>query len=156
MTKSAQRPATAAKSFDGFSEEERAAMKDHARELKAESRRLSRADKEAAAEQDVVAKIAELAGTDRVLAEAFHQLLKKVAPDLTSKLWYGMPAYCKDGKMVCFFQSAAKFKSRYATIGFSDQARLDEDTLWPTTYAVTEMNAATEARITELVVRALS
>ncbi|MFJ2740578.1 iron chaperone [Streptomyces sp. NPDC087440] len=146
---------SSATSFDGFSEEERAAMKDHARELKAAARRQSQADKDAQAEQDVVAKIAELDGTDRVLADGFHQLLKKIAPELNAKLWYGMPAYCQDGKMVCFFQSAAKFKARYATIGFSDQAALDEGDLWPTTYAVTALTPATESRLTDLVVRAL-
>ncbi|CAM5242366.1 hypothetical protein GCM10010329_44570 [Streptomyces spiroverticillatus] len=147
---------SSAKSFDGFSDEERAAMKDHARELKADSRRRSQADKEALAEQDVVAKIAELTDTDRVLAEGFHQLIKKIAPELAPKLWYGMPAYYRDGKLVCFFQSAAKFKARYATIGFSDQAALDDGDVWPTTYALTALTPAAESRLTDLVVRALS
>ncbi|MFJ4877022.1 iron chaperone [Streptomyces sp. NPDC088745] len=146
---------SSATSFHGFSEEERAAMKDHARELKAAARRQSQADKEAQAEQDVLARIAELDGTDRVLAEGFHQLLRRTAPELKARLWYGMPAYCRDGRMVCFFQSAAKFKARYATIGFSDQAALDEDTLWPTTYAVTALTPATESRLTDLIRRAL-
>ncbi|KND42506.1 MULTISPECIES: iron chaperone [Streptomyces] len=135
--------------FEGFSAEERDAMKEHAQELRATARRGTRSAK-ADGEADVLAKIAGMADADRVLAERVHEIVRAAAPDLAPKLWYGMPAYARDGKVVCFFQSAQKFKSRYATLGFSDQARLDEGTLWPTTYALTELTAATEARIAEL------
>ncbi|MGW1669812.1 iron chaperone [Streptomyces sp. NPDC002324] len=135
--------------FEGFSAEERDAMKEHAQELKATARRGARSAG-ADGEADVLAKIAGMADADRVLAERVHEIVRAAAPDLAPKLWYGMPAYARDGKVVCFFQSAQKFKSRYATLGFSDQARLDEGTLWPTTYALTELTAATEARIAEL------
>ncbi|GAA1356151.1 iron chaperone [Streptomyces beijiangensis] len=141
---------------EGFSAEERAAMKDHAKELKAESRRSSRADKAAEAERDVLAKIAELDGSDRILAERVHAVVTANAPALAPKLWYGMPAYALDGKIVCFFQSAAKFKARYATLGFSDEAKLDEGVMWPAAFALTEMNAEVEARIGELVRQAVS
>jgi uncharacterized protein YdhG (YjbR/CyaY superfamily) len=135
--------------FEGFSAEERDAMKEHAQELKATARRGTRSAK-ADGEADVLAKIAGMADADRVLAEQVHEIVRAAAPDLAPKLWYGMPAYARDGKVVCFFQSAQKFKSRYATLGFSDQARLDEGTLWPTAYALTELTAATEVRIAEL------
>ena len=137
----------------GFTDEERAAVKERAKELKAEAR----ADKgRAAGERAVLAAIAEMQQSDRALAERLHALVKASAPALSPKTWYGMPAYAKDGKVVCFFQSAQKFKSRYATLGFSDQANLDEGALWPTSFALTELTAADEARIGQLVRRAVS
>ncbi|WP_225801515.1 iron chaperone [Streptomyces sp. NK15101] len=141
------------KSYDGFTEDERDAMKERAKELKASARRGSRGAK-ADTEPEVLAKIAEMEEADRVLAERVHALVKENAPELTAKLWYGMPAYARDGKVVCFFQSAQKFKSRYATLGFSDQAALDEDTLWPTAYALTALTPATEQRIAALLKQA--
>ncbi|MFF9849409.1 iron chaperone [Streptomyces litmocidini] len=140
-------------SYDGFTEDERGAMKERAKELKASTRRGSRGAK-ADTEPEVLAKIAEMEDADRVLAERVHALVKENAPALTAKLWYGMPAYARDGKVVCFFQSAQKFKSRYATLGFSDQAALDEDTLWPTSYALTAMTPATEKRVAALIAQA--
>jgi uncharacterized protein YdhG (YjbR/CyaY superfamily) len=141
--------------FEGFTDAERAAMKDHASELKTAARRGSRATK-GDLEGDVLAKIAEMRDSDRILAEQLHALIKASAPDLSPRLWYGMPAYARDGKMICFFQSAQKFNSRYATLGFSDNANLDDGAMWPTYYALTELNAATEARITGLLKQALS
>ncbi|MGW4321996.1 iron chaperone [Streptomyces sp. NPDC004684] len=148
---------TTAERQETFTAEERAAMKDHAQERKkaAARRGLSRAEKEAAAEQDVLAKIAELPEADRVLAERVHHLVKTAAPDLTPKLWYGMPAYARDGKVVCHFQSAQKFGTRYATLGFSDQAALDDGAMWPTAYALKELTPADEERISALVKRAV-
>ncbi|MFF8481008.1 iron chaperone [Streptomyces antibioticus] len=145
-----------AEKYDGFTAEERAAMKEHAHEQKkaAARRGSSRAEKEAAAEQDVLAKIAEMPEADRVLAERIHEIVKTAAPDLTPKLWYGMPAYARDGKVVCHFQSAHKFGSRYATLGFSDQAALDEGTMWPTAYALKELTAGDEQFISALVKKA--
>ncbi|SMF78324.1 iron chaperone [Streptomyces sp. Amel2xC10] len=145
-----------AEKYEGFTAEERAAMKEHAHERKktAARRGSSRAEKEAAAEQDVLAKIAEMPEADRVLAERIHAIVKTAAPGLAPKLWYGMPAYAKDGKVVCHFQSAQKFTSRYATLGFSDQAALDEGTMWPTAYALTELTAADEPLISALVKKA--
>ncbi|MFB6519089.1 iron chaperone [Streptomyces sp. NPDC056401] len=137
--------------FEGFTDEERAAMKDHAKELKASARRGSRADKSAEEEASVVAKIAEMQDSDRVMAERIHEIVKASAPGLAPKLWYGMPAYARDGKVVCFFQSAEKFKARFATLGFSDQAHLDEGTMWPTSYALTRLTAANEEMIATLV-----
>ncbi|MGK8555675.1 iron chaperone [Nocardia gipuzkoensis] len=139
----------------GFTDEERAAMKEHAQELKTAARRGSRATK-ADGEKDVLAKIAEMSESDRTMAERLHAVVTASAPDLTPKLWYGMPAYAKDGKVVCFFQSAAKFKARYATFGFNDIANLDEGTMWPTAFALTKLTAADEARIAELVKKAVS
>ncbi|MFI7300755.1 iron chaperone [Streptomyces sp. NPDC050121] len=148
---------TTAEKYDGFTAEERAAMKEHAREQKTAARRgSSRAEKEAAAEQDVLAKIAEMPEADRVLAERIHEIVRTAAPDLAPKLWYGMPAYARDGKVVCHFQSAEKFKSRYATLGFSDQAALDEGAMWPTAYALKELTAADEQLISALVKKAVS
>ncbi|WP_039947717.1 iron chaperone [Streptomyces sp. NRRL S-118] len=145
-----------AEQYNGFTAEERAAMKEHAQEQKkAATRRGSRAEKDAAAERDVLAKIAEMPEADRVLAERVHAIVKAAAPDLTPKLWYGMPAYARDGKVVCHFQSAQKFKSRYATLGFSDQAMLDEGTMWPTAYALKELTAADEQLISALVRKAV-
>ncbi|MBT2451928.1 DUF1801 domain-containing protein [Streptomyces sp. ISL-43] len=138
----------------GFTQEERDAMKERARELKASARRGSRADKAAEEEAAVVAKIAEMQDADRVMAERLHAVVKESAPELAPKLWYGMPAYAKEGKVLCFFQSAEKFKARYATLGFSDQANLDEGAMWATSYALTELTAADEARIGALVKQA--
>jgi uncharacterized protein YdhG (YjbR/CyaY superfamily) len=135
----------------GFTDEERAAMKERARELKAEGR-ADKADGESA----VLAKIAEMQGPDRAIAERLHTLITASAPALSPKTWYGMPAYAKDGKVVCFFQSAEKFKSRYATFGFNDSANLDEGAMWPTAFALKELTAAAEARIGALVKKAVS
>jgi hypothetical protein len=141
--------------FEGFTAEERAAMKERAREMKASARRGPRAAK-ADGEGDVLAKIAEMEGSDRAMAERLHALIKASAPDLSPRTWYGMPAYAKDGKVLCFFKCAQKFNTRYATLGFSDQARLDEGTMWPTEFALTELTAADEARIGALVKKAVS
>jgi uncharacterized protein YdhG (YjbR/CyaY superfamily) len=138
----------------GFTDEERAAMRERAREVKA-ARRGSRAGKEDG-ESDVLAKIAEMPEPDRTMAERVHALIKASAPELAPRTWYGMPAYSKDGKVVCFFQSAQKFKSRYATLGFSDNANLDDGAMWPTYFALRELTAAEEARISELVKTAVS
>lgn len=147
-----------AEKYDGFSAEERAAMKDHARDQKkaAARRGTSKAEKAAEEARDVLAKIAEMQEADRVLAERIHEIITTAAPDLAPKLWYGMPAYARDGKVVCHFQSAEKFKSRYATLGFSDQAALDDGALWATTFAVRELTAAAEERISALVTQAVS
>jgi uncharacterized protein YdhG (YjbR/CyaY superfamily) len=145
----------AAKTYEGFTAEERAAMKDRAKELKAAGRRGSRAAK-ADGESEVLAKLAEMDEPDRVLGERLHAIIKATAPSLTPKTWYGMPAYAQDGKIICFFQSAQKFNSRYATLGFSDKANLDDGAMWPVYYALTELTAATEARIVALVKQALS
>ncbi|MGY1433622.1 iron chaperone [Streptomyces reniochalinae] len=139
-----------------FTAEERAAMKEHARELKQAARRTSRADKAAEALRDVLAKISEMRDSDRAMAERVHAVVTSSAPSLAPKLWYGMPAYALDGKIICFFQSAAKFKARYATLGFSDQAKLDEGTMWPAGYALTAVTPETEARISALVKQAVS
>ncbi|MCG7527442.1 DUF1801 domain-containing protein [Streptomyces sp. OfavH-34-F] len=147
---------TSTGNYNGFTAEERAAMKEHAREEKkaAARRGASRAEKEAAAEQDVLAKIAEMGDADRVLAERVHAIVRATAPQLAPKLWYGMPAYARDGRVVCHFQSAEKFKSRYATLGFSDQAALDDGAMWPAAYALTQLTEEVEARITALVAQA--
>ena len=139
---------------EGFTAEERAAMKERAKELKAAARRPrgKKADEEGA----LLAKIAEMPESDRVMAERIHAVVKENAPDLTPKLWYGMPAYAKDGKVLCFFQSAEKFGARYATFGFNDVAKLDDGAMWPTAFALTELTADGEARIGELVKRAVS
>ncbi len=139
----------------GFTAEERAAMRERAQELKAEARRGPRADK-ADGEEAVLAKIAEMPEPDRAMGEHLHAIIKASAPALSPKLWYGMPAYAKDGNVVCFFQSAQKFKTRYATLGFSDKANLDEGAMWPTAFALTELTAADEARIAALVKKAVS
>jgi uncharacterized protein YdhG (YjbR/CyaY superfamily) len=128
--------------------DERAAMKERVQELKAQ--RSGKAD----GEQDVLAKIAEMPEADRVIAERLHALVKKTAPELVPRTWYGMPAYAKDGKVLCFFQSAAKFKSRYATFGFSDTAKLDEGAMWPTSFALATLTAAEEKAIAKLVKKA--
>jgi len=137
-----------------FSAEERAAMKDRAREVKAEARAN---ENSAAGERDLLAKIAEMPESDRVMAERIHAVIKASAPALSPKTWYGMPAYAnEDGKVVCFFQSADKFKSRYATFGFNDDANLDEGTVWPTSWALTKLTATDEAKIGALVKKAVS
>ncbi|TYB42087.1 iron chaperone [Actinomadura chibensis] len=139
--------------YDGFTADERAAMKEHARELKKTARRApGRAG--ADGERDVRAKIAEMAAADRVLAERVHEIVRAAAPHLVPKLWYGMPAYAKDGKVLCFFQPAQKFKSRYATLGFNDAASLDDGAMWPTAFALTAPTAETEARIGAMVKQA--
>ena len=143
------------KASKGFTDEERAAMKERARELKTTARRGARAGT-ADGESDVLAKIAELPQPDRALAERLHVLIKASAPALSPRTWYGMPAYAKDGAVVCFFQSAQKFKSRYATLGFSDKANLDDGEMWPTSFALKELTAAEEARIGALVRQAVS
>jgi hypothetical protein len=153
--KSAKSTTAKTKTYEGFTGEERSAMKERAQELKAAGRRRSRADK-ADGESAVLAKIAEMQGPDRVMGERLHAVIKASAPALLPRLWYGMPAYAKDGKVVCFFQNAQKFKTRYATLGFSDTANLDEGTMWPTSYALTELTAADEARIGALVKKAVS
>jgi uncharacterized protein YdhG (YjbR/CyaY superfamily) len=142
------------KTSQGWTDEERAAMKERARELKAESRRGKRAGK-ADAESEVLAKIAEMPAPDRAMAERLHTIIKASAPALSPKLWYGMPAYAKDGKVVCYFTPASKFKSRYATFGFNDDANLDDGTMWPTSFALTELTAADEAKIGALVKKAV-
>ena len=139
----------------GFTDEERAAMKERVQELKAEGRRGSKKGK-ADGESDVLAKIAEMKGPDRAMAERIHEIVKASAPDLSPRTWYGMPAYAKDGKVVCFFQSAEKFKSRDATFGFNDTANLDEGAMWPTAFALKELDAAGEAKIGALVKKAVS
>src|SRR5436309_10887141 len=153
--KSARSSDASGKKAGGLSDDERAAMKERVQELKAEARRGARADR-ADGESEVLAKIAEMAEPDRAMARRLHAIIKTNAPALSPKTWYGMPAYAKDGKVVCFFQSAQKFKSRYATFGFSDEARLDERAMWPTSFALKELTAAEEARIGALVRKAVS
>jgi uncharacterized protein YdhG (YjbR/CyaY superfamily) len=147
--KSAKSTSPRSKTSKGFSDEERAAMKERAQELKAEARR---ADGESA----LLAKVAEMPEPDRAMAERLHAIVKASAPALSPKTWYGMPAYAKDGKVLCFFQSADKFKSRYATLGFTDEANLDEGAMWPTYFALKKLTAAEEAKIGALVKKAVS
>lgn len=147
-------PNTAAKSSSGkagkgFTDDERAAMRERAQELKAAAGR-------AEGESAVIAKIATMAGPDRAMAKRLHALITASAPVLSPKLWYGMPAYARDGKVVCFFQDAQKFKTRYATFGFSDEAALDDGAMWPTAYALKELTAADEGRIATIVKKAVS
>ncbi len=151
----AKRTTANRKSSVAFTDEERAAMKERAQETKTEARRGRRQDK-AADESAVLAKIAEMAEPDRAMGERLHEIIKDSAPTLSPKLWYGMPGYAKDGKVVCFFQSAEKFRSRYATFGFNDVANLDEGTMWPTAFALKELTGADEARIAALVKKAVS
>jgi uncharacterized protein YdhG (YjbR/CyaY superfamily) len=153
--KSANGTPASNKKSKGFTDEERAAMKERAQELKAEARRGPRTG-HADGEGDVLAKIAEMPEPDRAMAMRLHAIIKISAPGLSPKTWYGMPAYAKDGRVVCFFQSAQKFKSRYATFGFSDAASLDEGAMWPTSFALMELTAAEEARICALVKKAVS
>jgi len=155
--KSAKRSTAINKKSNGFTDEERAAMKERARELKADARRGARGKKDKAdGEGDVLAKIAEMAEPDRAMAERLHGLIKASAPALSPRTWYGMPAYAKDGKVVCFFQTAQKFKTRYATLGFSDKANLDKGAMWPTSFALKELTAAEEKKIGALVKKAVS
>ena len=153
--KSAKSTTATGKTFTGLTDEERGAMKERAKELKAEARRSPRADK-ADGESAVLAKIAEMPEPDRALGERLHAIITASAPALSPKTWYGMPAYAKDGKVVCFFQAAQKFKTRYATFGFNDTANLDEGTMWPTAFALTEVTPDVEARIAALVKKAVS
>ncbi len=143
---------TATKST-GFTADEKAAMKERAKELKAEARAK---DDRAAGEKDVLAKIAEMPQADRALAERIHQIVADTAPDLVPRTWYGMPAYARDGKIVCFFKAADKFKERYATLGFDQSANLDEGSMWPTSFALTKLTAADEAHVTALIKKAVS
>ena len=147
--KSAKSAPARRQTYEGFTAEERAAMKDHARDLKAAA---AKEDGESA----VLAKIAEMTEPDRDMGQRVHAVIMASAPDLSPRLWYGMPAYAKDGKIVCHFQPAQKFTTRYATLGFSDQANLDEGTIWPVAFALAELTADDEARIGELVQRAVS
>ncbi len=159
---SAKSTAAINKKSKGFTDEERAAVKERAKELKAEARANknkaeARANKnKAEGESDVLAKIDEMPEPERAMAKRLHEIIKASAPVLSPKTWYGMPAYAKDGKIVCFFQSAQKFNTRYATLGFSDTANLDEGAMWPTSFALTELTAAEEARISALVKKAVS
>ena len=147
--KPAKNATAAGRTSEGFTAEERSAMKERAKELRTRS---------AAAEEEsaVVAKIAEMTESDRVMAERVHAVITASAPELAPKLWYGMPAYAEGGKVVCFFQPAQKFKTRYATLGFNDDANLDDGTMWPTAYALTKLTAEVEARIGALVKKAVS
>jgi uncharacterized protein YdhG (YjbR/CyaY superfamily) len=153
VRKSAKSTTATNEKSKGFTDEERAAMKERAQELKAEARaNKNKAD----GERDVLAKIAEMQGPDRAMAKRLHAIIKASAPDLWPKTWYGMPAYAKDGKVVCYFQDAQKFNSRYATFGFSDEANLDEGAMWPTSFALKGLTAAEEAMIGALVKKAVS
>ena len=151
--KSTKSTTAAGKTSGGFTGEERAAMKERARELKAEARANKNREE---GESDVLAKIDEMPEPDRSMARRIHAIITASAPSLSPRLWYGQPAYAKDGNVVCFFQPAQKFKTRYATLGFSDKAHLDEGTMWPTSYALTELTPADEARIAALVKKAVS
>ena len=153
--KSAKSTTAIRTTFKGFTDEERVAMKEHVQELKAAARRGPRADK-ADGESAVLAKIAAMPEPDRAMGKRLHAIVKTSAPALSPRLWYGMPAYAKDGKVVCFFQSGQKFNTRYATFGFSDAANLDEGALWPTAFALKELTATVEARIGTLVKKAVS
>jgi uncharacterized protein YdhG (YjbR/CyaY superfamily) len=151
--RSAKTTAATGKTSKGFTDEERVAMKERAQELKAEARANKN---KAAGESDVLAKVAEMQAPDRAMAKRLHAIVKASAPALSPKTWYGMPAYAKDGKVVCYFQSAEKFKSRYATFGFSDEANLDEGSMWPTSFALKKLTAADEATIRALVKKAVN
>jgi len=148
MEEPAQEGTMSAKKSKGFTAEERAAMKERAKEQKAEAQKAD-------GERAVLAKIAEMQRPDRAMAERLHEIVRAGAPDLSPRTWYGMPAYAKDGKVVCFFQSAEKFNTRYATFNFSDKANLDEGAMWPTSFALKELTAAEEARIGALVKKAV-
>ena len=152
--KSAMSTTETSKKFKGFTDEERGAMKERIQELKTAARPGPEADKDG--ESAVLAKIAELPEPDRTMGKRLHAIIKASAPALSPRLWYGMPAYAKNGKVVCFFQSGQKFKTRYATLGFSDAANLDEGTMWPNAYALTKLTPAVEARIGALVKKAVS
>src|SRR4030065_467359 len=154
--KDTQQPAkrTTGKASKGFTDEERAAIRERAQELKAAERRAPRVGKPDG-EDDVLAKIAEMPEPDRAMAERLHAIIKASAPALSPRTWYGMPAYAKDGNVICFFQSGQKFKTRYATFGFSDKANLEEGAMWPTSFALKKLSAAEEARIGALVKKAV-
>ncbi|HET9768114.1 MAG TPA: DUF1801 domain-containing protein [Thermoanaerobaculia bacterium] len=152
--RSAKSAAAKGKPREGFTDDEREAMKERVKELKAAGRRGSGAD--ADGERDLLAKIAEMREPDRAMGKRLHEIVKAAAPGLSPRTWYGMPAYAKDGKVLCFFQSAQKFKSRYATFGFSDVANLDDGEMWATTFALKKLTAAEEARIAALVKKAVS
>jgi uncharacterized protein YdhG (YjbR/CyaY superfamily) len=147
--KSTRSTAATGKKSKGFTDDERAAMKERAQELKAQAQRAD-------GERAVLQKIAEMQGQDRAMAKRLHEIVKASAPELSPKTWYGMPAYAEEGKVVCFFQSAKKFNSRYATLGFSDKANLDEGAMWPTSFALKELTSTEEAKISALVKRAVS
>jgi uncharacterized protein YdhG (YjbR/CyaY superfamily) len=147
--KSTRSTAATGKKSKGFTDDERAAMKERTQELKSQAQRAD-------GERAVLAKIAEMQGQDRAMAKRLHEIVKASAPELSPKTWYGMPAYAKEGKVVCFFQSAKKFNSRYATLGFSDRANLDEGAMWPTSFALKELTSTEEAKISALVKRAVS
>ena len=154
-TQKSAKSTTAKKRHEGFTDEERAAMKERVQEMKAAARRGPRADK-ANEESAVLAKIAAMPEPDRAMGKRLHAIIRASAPALSPKLWYGMPAYAKDGKLVCHYVPAQKFKTRYATLGFSDTANLDEGSMWPNAYALTKLTAADEARIVALVKKAVS
>jgi uncharacterized protein YdhG (YjbR/CyaY superfamily) len=145
-----KKTAASGKSYDGFTEEERAAMKERAKELKTKAKRSGKANDES----DLLEKIAEMPEADRAIAERIHAIVRENAPDLTPTTWYGQPAYSKNGKVVCFFQSSAKFKIRYCTLGFNEQANLDDGTMWATAFALTALSEADEKRVADLVRRA--
>ncbi len=153
--KAGRRASTKARSEGAFSEEEVAAMKEHAAEVTASRSRSGKAGKEEDAKA-VVAKIAGMDDVDRVIAEKLHEIITTTAPELAPKLWYGMPAYARDGKVVCFFQDARKFKYRYATLGFQDTANLDNGAMWPTSYAVAKLTKDVEEQVVALVKQAMS
>ncbi|MET0886611.1 MAG: DUF1801 domain-containing protein [Mycetocola sp.] len=149
--------ATGGKKYDGFSEEERAAMKERAKELKAEARRDERdAKAREKGEADLLSKIAEMSDSDRAIAERVHAVITDSAPELLPKTWYGMPAYAKDGEVVCFFQPADKFGARYSTLGFNDPAKLDDGSMWATSFALTKLTPDDEKKIAALVKKAIS
>ena len=147
--KTAKTTTVKSKRYEGFTDEEKAAMQNRVQEMKASAQKAD-------GESEVLAKIAELSAADRAMASRIHAVIKAIAPALTPKLWYGMPAYYKDGKNICFFQTAQKFKTRYATFGFNDTARLDDGNMWPVAFALTKLTAADEARIGALVKKAVS
>ena len=151
--KGAKRPTRTDSSTKVWTDEERSAMQERAKELKAEARASKG---RAEGERDLLAKIKEMPKPDRVMAERIHAIVTRVAPELAPRTWYGMPAYAKDGKLICFFQPASKFKARYSTFGFENDAKLDDGSMWPTAFALTKLTAADEARIGELVKKAVS
>jgi uncharacterized protein YdhG (YjbR/CyaY superfamily) len=153
--RSSRSPTASGKKSKGFTDEERAAMRERAEELKAAARRGSGAGK-ADGQNDVLAKIAEMQESDRAMAERLHAIIRASAPALSPRTWYAMPAYARDGDVLCFFQSAQKFKARYATLGFSDKAKLDEGDMWPTAFALNKLTAAEEVRIGALIKKAAS
>ena len=153
--KSSRSPTASRTKSEGFNDQERAAMRERREELKAAARRSSGAGK-ADGEDDVLAKIAEMQESDRAMAERLHAIIRASAPALSPRTWYGMPAYARDGDVICFFQSAQKFKARYATLGFSDKAKLDEGDMWPTAFALKKLTAAEEVRISALIEKAAS